>query len=78
MLESGNIKDNYPEYPHDALHVYPRNPHVDVQKKLKLQELAPEEQHVVIKAIDNTKDKHTQLLNFNHQTMKLTQGDTGH
>ena len=35
-------------------HVYARNAHVDDQNKLKLKELAPE--HVVIKAIDNTKD----------------------
>ena len=35
---------------------------VDEQNKLKLRELAPEEEHVVIKAID--KDKHTQLLDL--------------
>ena len=62
MLESRTIKDSVPDYPNDSLHVYPRNHHVDDHNELKLHELAPEEQHVVIKAIDNTKDKHTQLL----------------
>ena len=56
VLES-TIKDDHPDYLHDALHVYPRNPHVDDQNKMKLQELASEEQLVVIKAI-NTEDKH--------------------
>ena len=64
VLESRTIKDDHPDYPHDALHVYPWNSHVDDQNNLKLQELATEEQHVVIKAIDNTKDKHTQMLNL--------------
>ena len=62
VLKSRTITDNQPNYPHNALHVYPRNLHVDEQNKIKLQDLAPEEQHVVIKAIDKTKDKHTQLL----------------
>ena len=53
-------------------HVYARNAHVDDQNKLKLKELAPE--HVVIKAIDNTKDKHTQLRNLKPSDNKA---DTG-
>ena len=73
VLESRIITDNHPGYPHDALHVYARNAHVDDQNKLKLKELAPE-QHVVIKAIDNTKDKHTQLLNLKPSDNKA---DTG-
>ena len=51
------------DYPNDALHVYPCN-HVDDQNKIKLHELAPSDQHIVIKAIDCNKDKHTQLLNL--------------
>ena len=74
VLESRTIKDNYPDYPNNALHVYPRNRHVDDQNKLKLHELAPEEQHVVIKAIDSAKDKHTQLLNLRPSDNKA---DTG-
>ena len=70
VLESRTIKDDHPDYP---LHVYPRNLHVDDQNKLKLQELAPKEQHVVTKAID-TKDKHTQLLNLKPSDNKA---DTG-
>ena len=73
VLESRVITDDHPGYPHDALHVYARNAHVDDQTKLKLRELAPE-QHVVIKAIDNTKDKHTQLLNLKPSDNKA---DTG-
>ena len=57
----------------DALHVYARNTHVDDQNKLKLKELAPE-QHVVIKANDNTKDKHIQMLNLKPSDNKA---DTG-
>ena len=38
--------------------------HVDKQNKLKLHELAPEEQHKVIKSVDKDKDKHTQLLDL--------------
>ena len=74
ILESRIITDDHPDYPHDALHVYARNAHVDDQKKLKLKELVPEQQHVVIKAIDNTKDKHTQLLNLKPSDNKA---DTG-
>ena len=73
ILESRVITDDHPDYPHDALHVYARNAHVDDQNKLKLKELAPE-QHVVIKAINNTKDKHTQLLNLKPSDNKA---DTG-
>ena len=40
VLESRTITNDHPNYPHDALHVYPCN-HVD---KLKLQQLAPEDQ----------------------------------
>ena len=38
VLQSRNITDNHPNYPHDALHAYARNHHVDKQNKLKLQE----------------------------------------
>ena len=62
VLESRIITDDHPGYPHDALHVYARNAHVDDQNKLNLRQLAQEQQHVFIKAIDSTKDKHTQLL----------------
>ena len=41
--------------------------HVTFTLTSKLQGLAPKEQHVVIKAIDKTKDKHTQLLNLKHK-----------
>ena len=74
VLESRIITDNHPGYPHDALHVYARNAHVHDQNKLKLREFAPEQQHIVIKAIDNTKDKHTQLLNLKPSDNKA---DTG-
>ena len=74
VLESRVITDDHPSYRHDAFHVYARNAHVDDQNKLKLRELAPEQQHVVIKAIDNTKDKHTRLLNLKPSDNKA---DTG-
>ena len=33
VLESRVITDDHPGYPHDALHVYARNAHVDDQNK---------------------------------------------
>ena len=57
------ITDDHPDYPHDVLHAYPRNQNVDEKNKLKLQEIAPEEQQV-IKSIDHDKDKHTQMLDL--------------
>ena len=53
---------------------YPRIHHVDEQKKLKLEELAPEEQHEVIKFIDKDKDKHTQLLDLRMSDNKVVTG----
>ena len=64
VLESRTITDDCPNYPHDVLHAYPRNHHVDEQNKLKLRELVPEEEHEVIKSIDKHKDKHTQMLDL--------------
>ena len=74
VLESRTITDDHPNYPHDALHAYPRNHHVDEQNKLKLQEIAPEEQHEIIKFIDKDKDKHTQLLNLRIPENKANTG----
>jgi hypothetical protein len=62
MLESRKIKNDHPNNPHDALHAYPRNSHVDEQNKMKLKELTPEREHEIIKSIDKDKDKHTQML----------------
>ena len=74
VLESRVITDDHPNYPHDALHAYPRNHHVDEQNKLKLQKLAPEEQHEVIKSIDHDKDKHTQRLDLRMPENKAETG----
>ena len=74
VLESRTITDDHPDYSRDVLHAYPRNCHVDKQNKLKLQELAPEEEHVVIKSIDKDKDKHTYLLNKNMPENKAKTG----
>ena len=70
VLKSRTIDDNHPDYPHDVLHAYPRNQHVD---KLKLQELAPEDEHVLIKSIDKEKHKHTQILDLRMPDSKLRQ-----
>ena len=64
VLELRIIIYDHPNYPHDALHAYPRNRHVDEQNKLKLQELTPEREHEVLKFIDSDKDKRTQLLKY--------------
>ena len=74
ILESRTITDDHPNYPHDALHAYPRNQDVDEQNKLKLQELAPGSEHEVIKSIDKDKDKHTQLLNLSMPENKAKTG----
>ena len=73
VLESRTITDDHPNYPHDALHAYPCN-HVDERNKLKLQELAPEREHEIIKSIDKDKDKHTQLLNLSMPENKAKTG----
>ena len=74
VLESRNITDDHPDYPHDALHTFPRNQHVNKRNQLKLHELAPEEEHEIIKSIDKDKDKHTQLLNFRMPEGKSRRG----
>ena len=74
VLESRTITDDHPDYPHDVLHAYPRNQHVDEQNKLKLRQLAPENEHVVIKSIDKDKDKHTQLLDLRMPENKAKTG----
>ena len=56
------------------IHAYLRNRHVDEQNKLKLQQLASEREHEVIKSIDKDKDKHTQLLNL---SMPVNKAKTG-
>ena len=47
---------------------------VDERNKLKLQELAPEREHEIIKSIDKDKDKHTQLLNLSMPENKAKTG----
>ena len=70
ILESRTITDDHPDYPHDALHAYPWNQHIiDEKNRLKLLELAPEDEHIVIRLIDKDKDKqdkdkHSQLLDL--------------
>ena len=53
---------------------YPRNKHVDKQNELKLHQLAPKDQQVIIKAIDQTKDKHTQLIDLRPSQNKAETG----
>ena len=74
VLESRVITDDHPDYPHDVLHTYPRNQNVDEKNKLKLQEIAPEEQHEVIKSIDRDKDEHTQMLDLRMPDNKAKTG----
>ena len=74
VLQSRVIEDDHPNYPNNSLHVYRLNVDVDKQNISKLQDLAPEEEHVVIHAIDSTMDKHTQQLNL---TMPSSKSHTG-
>lgn len=73
-LRSRNIEDDDPNYPQDSIHVYRLNVDVDKQNLLKLHDLAPEEQHVIIHAIDSSKDKRTQQLNLTMPTSKTNTG----
>ena len=57
LLRSRGIKDEDPN-PRNSVHVYRLNVDVDEQNISKLKELAQEDQHIVICAIDCTKDKH--------------------
>lgn len=60
------IEGDDPTYPHTSIHVYQLNIDVDDQNMSKLKDLAPEDQHIVIHAIDYTKDKHTRQLDYAH------------
>ena len=47
---------------------------MDEKNKLKLKDIAPEEQHEVIKSIDHDKDKHTQMLDLRMPDNKAKTG----
>ena len=74
VLQSRTVADDDPNCPHDSLHVYRLNKDVDEQNILKLNELAPATQQVVVRAVDCSKDKHTHQLNT---TMPKNKSDTG-
>ena len=73
-LQLRDITDDHPNYPHEALHVYAHNKHVDEQNMLKLNELCSVQHQESITAIDVDQDHHTQLLNL---TMPKTKVQTG-
>ena len=54
-LRSRGIEDDGPNYTHISIHVYRLNVDVDEQNISKLKDLVPEDQHIVIRAIDCTK-----------------------
>ena len=72
-LRARVVKECTPNYPQDALHVYHLNKDVDQKNIAKLYQLAPASEHVVITAIDHTKDKRTRQLNM---TMPKNKADT--
>ena len=74
VLSSRSITDDDPEYPSQALHVYSRHANVDIQNTKMLNQLAPEDQQVAIKAIDQAKDTHTSLLDVTMPTSKANTG----
>ena len=74
ILRSRSIEDSDPDYPENALHVYQLNKYVDQDNIAKLHHLAPATEHVVITAIDHTKDKHTTQLDI---TMPKNKAHTG-
>ena len=74
LLKSRGLEERDPEYPHDSLHVYCVNKDVDKYNILKLNHLAPQDQQVVIHAIDCTKDKHTRQLDM---AMPKSKANTG-
>ena len=73
-LRSRGIEDDDPNYPHTSIHVYRLNVDVDAQNISKLKDLVPEDQHIVIRAIDCTKDKHTRQLDLARPTRKVNTG----
>ena len=73
-LRSRNIEDDDPNYPHHAIHVYRLNKDVGEQNIMKLKDLAPNNQQVLIRAIDCTKDKHTRQLDL---TVPKNKAQTG-
>ena len=66
LLESREISEDNPSYPTRCLHVYRLNRDVDQRNITMLNALAPENEHVSITAIDQTKDTHT-----THLTIKM-------
>jgi len=74
VLSSRSITDDDPDYPSQALHVYSRNADVDVQNTKMLNQLAPKEHQVTIKALDQPKDTHMSLLDV---TMPKSKANTG-
>ena len=50
-LRSRGIEDDDPNYPHTSIHVYRLNVDVDEQNISKLKDHAPEDQHIVIRAV---------------------------
>ena len=68
VLQSRTVADDDLNYPRNSLHVYRFNKEI-----LKLNELAPATQQVVVRAVDCTKDKHTHQLNM---TMPKNKSDT--
>ena len=75
VLNSKIIEDSDCNYPHDSLHVYRLNKDVYEQNIKNVRDLAPpENQHVVIHAIDHIKDKHTAQLNMAMSKRKAKTG----
>ena len=73
-LKSRNINNKDPNYPQHAMYVCQLNWDVDEQNIIKLNDLAPNNQHVLIHAIDCTKDKHTIQLDL---TIPQSKAQTG-
>ena len=55
-------------------HVYQLNIDVDDQNMSKLKDLALEDQHIIIRTIDYTKDKHTRQIDLTMPTSKANTG----
>ena len=73
-LSSRDIKEDDPKYPDQSLHVFRLNKDVDVHNVARINNVAPEDQQVVIKVNDCTKDRHTAQQEM---TMPKNKADTG-
>jgi hypothetical protein len=76
LLESRNTDGNQNTYPSNALHVFAFNKDVDAHNRKKLNEIASEQQQIVIKAADDKYDS-TGIVDVSKMHTSKSRSNTG-